>query len=82
MLMIFAMLLSILHLVIILWFAFIGVVMATICDGTDAGAANPEVATFCDLMGLMTLCAVARFASVLTASVCSCVMHSLRCQRV
>ncbi len=126
--MIAAMTLAIIQLIIVGWFGFIGIVLATVCEGVDdaldgsnclyechdafglhseeactspdgytgtdccasmdwyepqtcadgfrvvpaSGEAKEAVRDFCDLMGLMTLTAIARFALVLTVAISSC----------
>jgi hypothetical protein len=69
-----AMVIGIIQLIMVAWYGFIGVVMATICDGAeDLGATqDPTVKEFCDLMGLMTLTAILRFATVLAITICAC----------
>lgn len=127
--MISALVLGVIQLIMVAWFGFIGVVLATVCEeidkveidtceytclqngehlaskctspngygGTDCCAMDPEpktcevgyevgpagfsdaerkhdeaVTEFCDMMGLMTLTAIARFALVLTLTICAC----------
>ena len=69
--MIAAMIVSIIQLIMIAWFGFIGIVVATFCDADadDLTAAGQEV---CDLMGLMTVMALLRGVLVFTMSVTSC----------
>lgn len=128
--MIAAMTLAIIQLIMVGWFGFIGIVLATVCEGVDdaidgsnclyechdayglhsedactspdgdwgtgtdccasmdwgeaqtcedgfqvvpaTAEAREAVRDFCDLMGLMTLTAIARFALVLTVAISAC----------
>ncbi len=123
--MIAALILGVIQLIMVAWFGFIGVVLATVCNeasetqceytcllsgvhdpskctspagewggsdccaieswgeaktcatGYTVGPAEPSphdeaIDEFCDMMGLMTLTAIARFALVLTLTICAC----------
>ena len=119
--MIAALVLGVIQLIMVAWFGFIGVVLASVCDqapetqceytclqngehdpskctspgqyggtdccasmswgepktcapGYDVGTSKHDEAVneFCDMMGLMTLTAIARFALVLTLTICAC----------
>ncbi len=71
--MIAAMVLGIVTLIMVAWFGFIGVVLATVCEESGANdTRHKAVNDFCDMMGLMTITAIARFALVLTITICAC----------
>ena len=72
-LMIASMVLGIIQLIMVAWFGFIGVLGATICEESGANDMQHDaVNDFCDMMGLMTLTAIARFGLVLTITICAC----------
>ena len=71
--MIAAMVLGIIQLIMVGWFGFVGVVLATVCEESGANDFRHEaVNDFCDMMGLMTITAILRFALVLTITICAC----------